>query len=219
METAGRQIEDEELRENMKSIGLGTPATRAGIIEKLVAVGYIKRNKKNLLPTENGIKLIDIVPEKLKKPDLTGEWEQSLNKITSGEEKAQNFIVNIKKYVYDIINEGKKIKPANISFSGNNLYNSNKEEIGKCPKCGQSVFESEKGFYCSGFRNYPKCNFGIWKTDKVFAENNIDITKETAKEILENRRADNIIKLEDGTEKKVSIVMQLNGKYINFNII
>lgn len=220
METAGRQIEDEELRENMKSIGLGTPATRAGIIEKLVAVGYIKRNKKNLFPTENGIKLIDIVPEKLKKPDLTGEWEQSLNKITSGEEKAQNFIVNIKKYVYDIINEGKKIKPENISFSGNNLYNSNKEEIGKCPKCGQSVFESEKGFYCSGFRNYPKCNFGIWKTDKVFVENNIDITKETAKKMLENKRADNIItKLEDGTEKKVSIVMQLNGKYVNFNII
>lgn len=220
METAGRQIEDEELRENMKSIGLGTPATRAGIIEKLVAVGYIKRNKKNLLPTENGIKLIDIVPEKLKKPDLTGEWEQSLNKITSSEEKAQNFIVNIKKYVYDIINEGKKIKPENISFSGNNLYNSNKEEIGKCPKCGQSVFESEKGFYCSGFRNYPKCNFGIWKTDKVFVENSIDITKETAKEMLENKRADNIItKLEDGTEKKVSIVMQLNGKYVNFNII
>lgn len=112
METAGKQIEDEELREEMKSIGIGTPATRAGIIEKLVSVGYIKRNKKNLLPTESGIKLINLVPEKLKKPDLTGEWEQALNKITSGEEKAQNFIVNIKKYVYDIVREVKKHEEA-----------------------------------------------------------------------------------------------------------
>ncbi len=112
METAGKQIEDEELREEMKSIGIGTPATRAGIIEKLVSVGYIKRNKKNLLPTESGIKLISLVPEKLKKADLTGEWEQALNKITSGEEKAQNFIINIKKYVYDIVKDVKRHEEA-----------------------------------------------------------------------------------------------------------
>jgi DNA topoisomerase-3 len=112
METAGKQIEDEELREEMKSIGIGTPATRAGIIEKLVSVGYIKRNKKNLLPTESGIKLISLVPEKLKKADLTGEWEQALNKITSGEEKAQNFIINIKKYVYDIVKDVKRHEKA-----------------------------------------------------------------------------------------------------------
>ncbi len=220
METAGKQIEDEELRENMKSIGLGTPATRAGIIEKLVSVGYIKRNKKNLVPTENGIKLIELVPEKLKKPDLTGEWEQSLNKITSGDEKSQNFIVNIKKYVYDIINEGKRSNLANVSFTGNNLYNSNKEVIGICPKCGQSIFESEKGFYCSGFRNYPKCNFGIWKSDKVFVENNINLTKEMAKELIEDGKTNDFsIKLEDGSEKNISINMQINGRYVNFNVI
>ncbi len=220
METAGKQIEDEELRDNMKSIGLGTPATRAGIIEKLVSVGYIKRNKKNLVPTENGIKLIELVPEKLKKPDLTGEWEQSLNKITSGDEKSQNFIVNIKKYVYDIINEGKRSNLANVSFTGNNLYNSNKEVIGVCPKCGQSIFESEKGFYCSGFRNYPKCNFGIWKSDKVFVENNINLTKEIAKELIENGKTNDFsIKLEDGSEKNISINMQINGRYVNFNVI
>ncbi len=220
METAGKQIEDEELRDNMKSIGLGTPATRAGIIEKLVSVGYIKRNKKNLVPTENGIKLIELVPEKLKKPDLTGEWEQSLNKITSGDEKSQNFIVNIKKYVYDIINEGKRSNLANVSFTGNNLYNSNKEVIGICPKCGQSIFESEKGFYCSGFRNYPKCNFGIWKSDKVFVENNINLTKEMAKELIENGKTNDFsIKLEDGSEKNISINMQINGRYVNFNVI
>lgn len=220
MESAGRQIEDEELRENMKSIGLGTPATRAGIIEKLVSVGYIKRNKKNLVPTENGIKLIELVPEKLKKPDLTGEWEQSLNKITLGEEKSQNFIVNIKKYVYDIVNEGKRSNLANVSFTGNNLYNSNKEVIGICPKCGQSIFESEKGYYCSGFRNYPKCNFGIWKSDKFFNENNIEITKDIVKELLANKKTNPIlIKAEDGSERSIIVSMQINGKFVNFNII
>ena len=217
METAGKQIEDEELRENMKSIGLGTPATRAGIIEKLVSVGYIKRNKKNLVPTENGIKLIELVPEKLKKPDLTGEWEQSLNKITSGDEKSQNFIVNIKKYVYDIVNEGKRSNLANVSFTGNNLYNSNKEVIGICPKCGQNVYESEKGFYCSGFRNYPKCNFGVWKSDKAFIENNIDVTKDMVKELLENKKTNSFsIKLKDGSEKNIAISMQFSGRYVNF---
>ncbi len=217
METAGKQIEDDELRDNMKSIGLGTPATRAGIIEKLVSVGYIKRNKKNLVPTENGIKLIELVPEKLKKPDLTGEWEQSLNKITVGEEKSRNFIVNIKKYVYDIVNEGKRSNLANVNFTGNNLYNSNKEVIGICPKCGQSIYESEKGYYCSGFRNYPKCNFGIWKSDKTFTANNIDITKDMVKEMLENGKTNPFsIKFEDGSEKNVVISIQINGRFVNF---
>ena len=116
METAGKQIEDEKLREEMKSIGLGTPATRAGIIEKLISVGYIKRNKKNLVPTQNGIQLIEIVHEKLKKPDLTGEWESELGKIAKKEVSSRDFIVDIKKYVAEIINEGKTSSTMNVSF-------------------------------------------------------------------------------------------------------
>lgn len=116
METAGKQIEDEKLREEMKSIGLGTPATRAGIIEKLIAVGYIKRNKKNLVPTHNGIQLIEIVHEKLKKPDLTGEWESTLGKIAKKEASSKDFIVDIKKYVAEIIKEGMVSHPSNVKF-------------------------------------------------------------------------------------------------------
>ncbi len=116
METAGKQIEDEKLREEMKSIGLGTPATRAGIIEKLISVGYVKRNKKNLVPTHNGIQLIEIVHEKLKKPDLTGEWESTLSKIAKKEAPSKDFIVDIKKYVAEIIKEGIISQHNNIKF-------------------------------------------------------------------------------------------------------
>ena len=116
METAGKQIEDEKLREEMKAIGLGTPATRAGIIEKLISVGYVKRNKKNLVPTHNGIQLIEIVHEKLKKPDLTGEWESSLSKIAKKEVSPKDFIIDIKKYVAEIIKEGKSSTYNNVRF-------------------------------------------------------------------------------------------------------
>ncbi len=116
METAGRQIEDEKLREEMKSIGLGTPATRAGIIEKLISVGYVKRNKKNLVPTHNGMQLIEIVHEQLKKPDLTGEWESTLSKIAKKEASSKDFIVDIKKYVAEIIKEGRISSNSNVRF-------------------------------------------------------------------------------------------------------
>ncbi|WP_326906585.1 DNA topoisomerase 3 [Sedimentibacter sp. MB31-C6] len=116
METAGKQIEDEKLREEMKAIGLGTPATRAGIIEKLISVGYIKRNKKNLIPTQNGIQLIEIVHEKLKKPDLTGEWESKLGKIAKKESLPRDFIYDIKKYVAEIVKEGKRSTIRNVRF-------------------------------------------------------------------------------------------------------
>ncbi len=219
METAGKHIEDEELKENMKGVGLGTPATRAGIIEKLVSVGYIKRNKKNLLPTENGIKLIELVPEKLKKPDLTGEWEQTLNKITSGEEKAQDFIVSIKKYVYEIINEGKKSNVKNINFTGQSLNNPNKESIGICPACGENIYESEKGFYCAGFRNYPKCNFGIWKSNKIFEENEIVLTPELIKILITEKVFKGLeSKDKEGKIINIMLTMTLNGSYANFKI-
>ena len=116
METAGKQIEDEKLREEMKSIGLGTPATRAGIIEKLISVGYVKRNKKNLVPTHNGIQLIEIVHEKLKKPHLTGEWESTLGRIAKKEASSKDFIVDIKKYVAEIIREGAISSFNNVKF-------------------------------------------------------------------------------------------------------
>ncbi|NYB73226.1 DNA topoisomerase 3 [Sedimentibacter hydroxybenzoicus DSM 7310] len=209
METAGKQIEDEKLREEMKSIGLGTPATRAGIIEKLISVGYIKRNKKNLIPTQNGIQLIEIVHDKLKKPDLTGEWESELGKIAKKESSSKDFIVDIKKYVAEIINEGKISSTKNVSFEQTGKK-SKREIIGTCPRCGREIFESKKSFFCAGYRNFPSCRFSLWKEDKLLSERGVTLTKEIAASLLKNKQAEVTIKINE-KEQNITIGMKDNG--------
>lgn len=210
METAGKQIEDEKLKEEMKSIGLGTPATRAGIIEKLISVGYIKRNKKNLIPTINGIQLIEIVHEKLKKPDLTGEWESELSKIAKNEASSKDFIYNIKKYVLEIINEGKTGKIKEVNFVNTNKR-TKKQVIGLCPRCGREVFENKKSFYCSGYKHVPSCKFSIWKEDKVLQEKGITLTAENVKELLKDKH----ITIKD---LNLELFLQDTGTRVNFKI-
>lgn len=218
METAGKQIEDEKLKEEMKSIGLGTPATRAGIIEKLISVGYIKRNKKNLVPTENGIQLIEIVHDKLKKPDLTGEWESELSKIANKQVMSRDFIYDIKKYVAEIVKEGKISIIKNINFVNANKK-SNKEVIGICPRCGREVYESKKSFYCSGYKNVPVCKFSIWKEDNILKEKGIVLTKKDAIKLLTEKHTE-IKGLKDvqGKEYDAELFLQDTGKYINYRI-
>lgn len=209
METAGKQIEDEKLREEMKSIGLGTPATRAGIIEKLISVGYIKRNKKNLVPTQNGTQLIEIVHEKLKKPDLTGEWESQLSKIAQNEASSKDFIVDIKKYVSEIIMEGKMSSTLEVKFeqTGKRLK---RDSVGTCPRCGREIFENKKSFFCAGYKNYPSCKFNIWKEDKVLQENSIVLTREIVDTLLKNKQVDVIANINSENQNKV-LVMEDNG--------
>ncbi len=216
METAGKQIEDEKLREEMKSIGLGTPATRAGIIEKLISVGYIKRNKKNLVPTQNGIQLIEIVHDKLKKPDLTGEWESELGKIAKKEASSKDFIVDIKRYVAEIINEGKISSNKNVNFEQTKKM-IKREIIGTCPRCGREIFESKKSFFCAGYKNFPSCRFSLWKDDKILTEKGITLTKETASSLLKNRRVD--VKAIMG-EKEQDIILKItdNGYRVEYSI-
>lgn len=211
METAGKQIEDEKLKEEMKSIGLGTPATRAGIIEKLISVGYVKRNKKNLVPTNNGIQLIEIVHDKLKKPDLTGEWESELSKIAKKEASSRDFIVDIKKYVAEIIKEGKLSNTKEVNFIDTSKK-SKKEKIGTCPKCGNDIFESKKSFFCSGYKYVPACNFTFWKNDKVLKEHGITLTKEIVKKLLEDKR----ICIE---ELNLELFLNDFSKYVNYKIV
>ncbi|MGB4439713.1 MAG: DNA topoisomerase, partial [Sedimentibacter sp.] len=214
METAGKQIEDEKLREEMKSIGLGTPATRAGIIEKLLSVGYIKRNKKNLVPTQNGIQLIEIVHEKLKKPDLTGEWESELGKIAKKEASSKDFIVNIKKYVAEIVKEGKTSSTKHVNFESTGRK-SKKESIGFCPRCGREIYESKKNFFCAGYKNFPSCKFTIWKEDKFFQEKGINLTKENVSQLLKDKQT--IVKATKD-EQELSLIMKLadNGYRVGY---
>ncbi len=154
MENAGRRIDDEQLREAMAGKGLGTPATRAAIIEKLITVGYIKRQKKLLIPTEKGRHLIDIVTSELKDPELTAEWEKKLSDIEKGQYEKDVFMQEIKDFTGQIISHLSKrtvptIGPKDESF------------IGTCPICGRPVIESQKAYGCSGWRD--GCKFAIWK--------------------------------------------------------
>ncbi len=200
----------------MKSIGLGTPATRAGIIEKLISVGYIKRNKKNLVPTQNGIQLIEIVHEKLKKPDLTGEWESQLGKISKKEVASRDFIVDIKKYVAEIVREGKITSAANVNFQ-QEVRKGGVEAVGVCPRCGREILEGKKKFFCAGYKNYPSCNFSLWKEDKTLIEKGIVLTRKNASELLKDRQTEAVAKINE-SEKEITIKLTDNGYRTSYKI-
>lgn len=188
MENAGRNIEDEELREAMQGKGLGTPATRAAIIEKLISTGYITRQKKNLVATDKGKLLIDIVSPTLKNPELTGDWEKKLMDIEQGKYHSSLFMQEIQGFTQEFITEIKSQEAVTASFTTS-------KGIGECPLCGKPVTENSKAYGCSGWKE--GCKFTIWK--KVAGKT---ISKAQAKKIINSGRSDLIkgFKSKKGTE-------------------
>ena len=174
MESAGRESEDESIREQMKGSGIGTPATRAAIIERLVQVGYVRRKGKTLLATEKGIQLIAIMPEEIASPETTGRWEKALDEITSGKQDPERFMEGICKLSAFLVqyaqtnqkqaqfpeDEQRKKKWAKagkkMTFQGTSV------EGTVCPVCGKGkVLENERSFFCE---KYAKgCHFTLWK--------------------------------------------------------
>jgi len=153
METAGKDIDDAELREAMKDSGIGTPATRAAIIERLISVGYIEREGRALMATEKGMQVIKLLGEHaLTSPSLTGEWEHRLGLIEQGEDSRQGFMSDIKKFAEDTIQELDKLKGVKIE----------RANLGPCPICGRDIIENRKGYSCWS-REDPGCGFVIWK--------------------------------------------------------
>jgi DNA topoisomerase III len=156
METAGKFVEDEELRQAMKESGLGTPATRATIIERLIKVGYVERQKKILVPTGKGRALISLLDKsQLSSPELTARWEERLAKMEQGAERRAAFMADIKSFTTSLVEEvrgmeGEKVAPVS------------REPLGTCPKCGSSVIETKKGYGCSAWKT-SGCDFVIWK--------------------------------------------------------
>lgn len=160
MEHAGRFVEDEDLKEHLKEGGLGTPATRAGIIERLISVGYMKRTGKSLVPTPKGIKLMDILPSELKSPETTGKWEKGLTSIYKGEMKPEFFMQSIVRYVNYLVKEASKIHK-DIEFEDSN-QRLKSDAFGICPICSKGgILENTKSFYCSRWRQ--GCRFSFWK--------------------------------------------------------
>ena len=208
MENAGKEdIPDEAERK-----GLGTPATRAAIIEKLVTAGFVERKGKNLIPTKAGINLVTVLPEPLTSPMLTAEWEQKLTEIAKGNADPDTFMDGIRTMVQEIVSTY-----SCISEDGKKLFAPEKEVIGTCPRCGQPVYEGKKNFACSD----RSCGFVLWKNDRFWTSRKKELTKKMAADLLKKGRTN--VK-EMWSEKKQAtydaavILNDTGGKYINFKL-
>ena len=155
METAGKLVDDEEAREAMKDSGIGTPATRATIIERLIQVGYVERDGRALVVTEKGMNVIRLLGEHaLTSPGLTGEWESRLTKIETGADSREAFMGDIVKFIESTVGElDTKLKDVRIE----------RANLGPCPVCGRDIIENRKGYSCWS-RDDPGCGFVIWKS-------------------------------------------------------
>ncbi len=163
MENAGRFVEDEALKEQMKDSGLGTPATRAAIIERLLTVGYIVRKGKTLIPTEKGRKLIEVVPNEMRSPQTTGKWEKGLSSIAKGNMTEERFMASIRRYVQFLIQDAASGRRADVVFPEEQIRGKKRKNnvFGKCPICGRDILENTKSFYCAGWKS--GCKFSFWK--------------------------------------------------------
>ena len=168
--------------EDAERKGLGTPATRAGIIEKLIATGFVERKKakKNvtLVPAHVGVSLITVLPEQLQSPLLTAEWEHKLKMVEHGEMDADVFMAEISLMVNDLVKTYSVIKGAEV------LFPSGRDVIGKCLRCGGDVTESKKGFFCE----CNDCRFGLWRDNKFLTGKKITLSKKMVAELLKNGR-------------------------------
>ncbi|MFY9114264.1 MAG: DNA topoisomerase III [Dethiobacteria bacterium] len=180
MENAGRFIDDDELKEHLKERGLGTPATRAGIIERLIAVDYLKREGKKLVPTRKGIGLIDVVPPELKSPEMTGAWEQKLSDIKKGLLAPAEFMDDIKRYTAYVVEEAGRADIGKMQEweeeGGENITGHRAlpaRSLGRCPSCGEGeVIANPKGYGCNRWRE--GCAFFIGRQilgRRISAEN------------------------------------------------
>lgn len=197
MEGAGRLMEDRELKEAMKDHGLGTPATRAATIERLLKVGYIERQKKTLVPTTKGETLINLVPEIIKNPEFTGQWEKTLADIEASAADTEEFMTGIKKLTGEIVELAR-------NQVASNQVQTDYETLGKCPLCGQDIIEGKKGYGCTGFRG--GCKFVIWKEIA-----NKKISQNQAKTLLEKGKTGIIKSFTSKAGKKFDAALKLSN--------
>ena len=175
MENAGK----EDIPEDAERKGLGTPATRAGIIEKLVAAGFVERKAKSLIPTQDGINLISILPEPLTSPMLTAEWEQQLTEIAKGTASPDTFIEGIRDMVRALVSAHSQ-----VSEEGRALFTPERESVGICPRCWKPVYEGKKNFACSD----RSCGFVLWKDDRFWTSRKKVLTAKMAADLLKKGR-------------------------------
>ena len=211
METAGNAEFDDDTEKK----GLGTPATRAGIIEKLVKGGFVKRKGKSLVPTKDGNNLVCVLPEQITSPTMTAEWENTLMQIERGNADADKFLSGIVEMTSELV----KAYPF-LSEAEANRFDTGRESIGKCPRCGSPVYVGKGNYYCSN----KECSFCMWEDNKFFSSKKKKLTKKIAAELLDKgwcrvtglytpkrpQLYDAVIRLDDTGGKYVSFKMEFD---------
>ena len=208
MERAGA----EDMPEEAERKGLGTPATRAAILEKLVQMGFVQRKGKQLVPTKDGINLAVVLPESLTSPVLTAEWENRLTEIAKGNADADEFMAEIEAQVRQLVKTY-----SCISADKQNLFQSERVIIGKCPRCGENVYEGKKNFYCGN----RSCQFVMWKNDRFFEQRKKAFTPKIAAALLKNGKAKVKGLYSEKTGKTYDATVLLadtGGKYVNYRV-
>ena len=211
METAGNDAFDDDTEKK----GLGTPATRAGIIEKLVKGGFVERKGKSLVPTKDGNNLVCVLPEQITSPSMTAEWENTLMQIERGNADADKFLSGIVGMTSELV----KAYPF-LSDAEANRFDTGRESIGKCPRCGSPVYVGKGNYYCSN----KECSFCMWEDNKFFTSKKKKLTKKIAAELLDKgwcrvtglytpkrpQLYDAVIRLDDTGGKYVSFKMEFD---------
>ena len=208
MERAGA----EDMPEEAERKGLGTPATRAAILEKLVQMGFVQRKGKQLVPTKDGINLAVVLPESLTSPALTAEWENRLTEIAKGSADPDEFMAEIEAQVRQLVKTY-----SCISADKQNLFQSERVIIGKCPRCGENVYEGKKNFYCGN----RSCQFVMWKNDRFFEQRKKAFTPKIAAALLKNGKAKVKGLYSEKTGKTYDATVLLadtGGKYVNYRV-
>ena len=210
METAGK----DDMPEDAERKGLGTPATRAGILEKLVSAGFLERKKSKktvqLMPSHDAVSLITVLPEQLQSPLLTAEWEYRLGEIERGELSPEDFMAGISAMLRELVGTYQVIKGTEYLFSPP------REVVGRCPRCGGEVAEMQKGFFCQN----EACRFAIWKNNKWWAAKKKQPTKVVVTALLKDGRArlTGCYSEKTGKTYDATVVLEDDEQYVSFKL-
>ena len=208
MERAGNEDTDPDAERR----GLGTPATRAAVIEKLVKGGFIERKGKQLFPTKDGTNLVCVLPDSLTSPQLTAAWENNLTQIAKGNADPTAFMQGIEAMARELVKTY-----ASVLGEKQALFKTEKTELGKCPRCKSPVYEGKKNYYCSN----KECSFAMWKNDRFFEERKTAFTPKIAAALLKSGKA-KIKKLYSPKTGKTYdgtvLLADTGGKYVNYKV-
>lgn len=210
--SAMQRVGNGELTEETEKQGIGTPATRAAIIEKIINCGFVRRDKKTLIPTKDGIALITILPEELVSPKMTADWETELTRIARGNGNSEDFIRRIESMVGDLVNRYSSVSEEKQVFS-----ESRKKSMGNCPKCGSPVYQGRENYYCSN----RECDFSLWKNNRFFESIGAALDEDAVCDFLCNgkHRYRSLKSKKSGNTYTADIVMEVpDTGYVRFSV-